>query len=365
MGEEKPIIRLPAGGSHQTPANAPVRLNVPEKAERIVPLPPEVSEPELPQRLEASERGPISGRSQEPGLEQILPESEVAAISDDPWERKAEAPIVPWGWFVLVGLILAGAIGWSLWQLSTGEQKVNATYTQATEELEKDALQTKEAEEFVSRVEETLRGYFNADSIDELAKWVRHPKRVKPLMESWYATHPLQRDPMVKMTEFVQLPFDDRGLFWRARVRTASGRPQEVYLEEQPDGSVKIGWETLVGYQPMAWDDYVHNRPGGSLDFRLTVQPDTFYSHEFADSSRWVCYRLTAPKSEEVAYGYVERSHPVAVFLENYFREREGKAAQLILRLNTPSSLNSPRGMIIEDILSVRWLYFQNPDGGA
>jgi hypothetical protein len=365
MGKEEPIIRLPGAGSRQTPADAPVRLNVPEKVERPVAPSPPVPERELPQRLEASDRGPLSGRSQEPGLEQILPESEVEGLSDDPWAQKATAPIVPWGWFVLVGLILTGAIGWSLWQLSESEQKVDSTYTQATEELEKDALQTKAAEEFVGRVEETLRNYFNADSIDELAKWVRHPERVRPLMKSWYAVHPLQRDPMVKMTEFVQLPFDDRGLFWRARIRTASGRAQEVYLEEQPDGSVKIGWETLVGYQPMPWDDYVRNRPGGSMDFRLTAHPDTFYSHEFADSNRWVCYRLTAPKSEEVAYGYVERSHPVAVFLENYFRQREGKPAQLILRLNTPSSLNSPRGMIIEDVRSIRWLYFQNPDGGA
>ena len=365
MGKEEPIIRLPGAGGRETPPGAPVRLSVPEKTDRVISPPPAVSEPELPQRLEASNRGPLSGRSQEPGLEQILPESGAVDLSDDPWAEKATAPIVPWGWFVLVGLILAGAIGWSLWQLSTSEQKVDTTYTQATQELEKDALQTKEAEEFVGRVEETLRGYFNADSIEEQAKWVRHPGRVQPLMASWYATHPLQRDPMVKMTEFVQLPFDDRGMFWRARVRTASGRAQEVYLEEQPDGSVKISWETLVGYQPMPWDDYVRNRTGGSLDFRVTVQPDTFYSHEFADSNRWVCYRLTAPQSEEVAYGYVERGQPVAVFLENYFREREGRHAQLILRLNTPSGLNSPRGMVIEDVLSIRWLYFENPDGGA
>jgi hypothetical protein len=170
---------------------------------------------------------------------------------------------------------------------------------------------------------------------------------------------------MVKMTEFVQLPIDDRGSFWRARIRTVSGRTVEVYLEEQPDGSVKIGWETLVGYQPMAWDDYIRSRSAGSLDFRITAQPDTFYSHEFADSNRWVCYRLTAPQGEEVAYGYVERGHPTAVFLENFFRENGGRPAQLILRLNTPAGLNSPRGLVIEEVLSTGWLYFQNPDGGA
>jgi hypothetical protein len=365
MGKEEPIIRLPAGGSHQTPSNAPVRLNVPGNSGRIDPSPPVAPEPEVPQRLEARDRGPFSGRSQEPGLEQILPEEDVTALSDDPWEHKTNAPIVPWGWFVLVGLILAGAIGWSLWRLSTGEQKVDTFYAEATEELEEDARQTRQAEAFVERVEETLRSYFNAGSIDELAKWVRHPDRVRPLMESWYANNPLQPDPMVKMTEFAQLPFDDRGLLWRARVRTASGRAQEVYLEEQPDGSVKIGWETLVGYQPMPWDSYVRNRPTGSLDFRVTVQPDTFYSHEFADSDRWACYRLTAPKGEEVAYGYVERGHPAAVFLENHFRERRGNRSQLILRLNTPSGLNSPRGVVIEDVRSIRWLYIENPGGGA
>jgi hypothetical protein len=363
MEEDEPIIRLPSAGSPRTRDNRPVRLGISDKIEAAPPSPAPPEE-EIPQRLEAGER-PLSGRSQEPGLEQILPEEGVVASPEDAWEHKAAAPVVPWGWLVLVALILAGAIGWSLWQVSQGEQKTDTFYAEVTREQEEDARQTKAAEEFVERVETTLRSYFAADSIDELAKWVRHPNRVRPLMEAWYATHPLQRDPMVKMTEFVQLPIDDRGSFWRARIRTVSGRAVEVYLEEQPDGSVKIGWETLVGYQPMAWDDYIRSRSTGSLDFRITAQPDTFYSHEFADSNRWVCYRLTAPQSEEVAYGYVERGHPAAAFLENFFRENGGRPAQLILRLNTPAGLNSPRGLVIEDVLSIRWLYFQNPDGGA
>ena len=40
------------------------------------------------------------------------------------------------------------------------------------------------------------------------------------------------------------------------------------------------------------------------MDFRVYVEADNFYSHEFADSDQWMSFRLTALDSEETLFGY-------------------------------------------------------------
>jgi hypothetical protein len=167
------------------------------------------------------------------------------------------------------------------------------------------------------------------------------------------------------MAEFLPQPLDNYHSFWGARIQHKSGKFHTLYLEEGSDGTVKIDWETAVGYQPMPWDDYARQRPAGDREFRVIARPDTFYSHEFADSDRWLCLRLEAPYSEEILYGYVERDRPLAQLLESHFRRLGGGSSQLILRLNAPAGLNSPRGVRIEDLRSIRWIYLHDPDRGA
>ncbi|HEY8991744.1 MAG TPA: hypothetical protein VIM46_07190 [Luteolibacter sp.] len=363
---EEPVVRLlPTGHRpqrdlrHHTPAP-------------VVPTSPAAESsgldfPELPpERLDVEAQPARAKRSQEPGIEQILDLPEDVPQIEDHWGgQTARRTPVPWGWFLLLGLLLAGGAFWSTWQVGESEQKVEATREVALAEVTKDEEATRQAEQLLARIETAIRSYFAAKTIDEIVPWVRHPQRVRPLMEAWYRDHPLKPDPFRHMAEFLPQNFGGTGSFWTARVQLASGRFHAVYLEELPDGSVKIDWATCVGYQPMAWDDYAARRPAGDFDFRVTAQPDNLFSHEFADSERWLCFRLTAPNSEEFLYGYVERDRPLAQLLESHFRQNGGRPAQLILRLNTPTGLNSPRGVRIEDLLSIRWIYLVNPDGGA
>jgi hypothetical protein len=383
MAKPNEIIRLTPPAEESEPPEAPVvrllptghrpqrglRHHAPAPAAPTPPAaePSDLDFPELPpERLDVEAQPARAKRSQEPGIEQILDLPEDAPQIEDNWggQTARRAP-VPWGWFLLLGLLLAGGAFWSTWQVSESEQKVETTREVSLAEVTKDEEATRQAEQLLARVETAIRSYFGAKTIDEMVPWVRHPRRVRPQMEAWYRDHPLKPDPFRQLVEFLPQNFGGTGSFWTARVQLASGRFHAVYLEELPDGSVKIDWATSVGYQPMAWDDFATRRPAGDFDFRVTAQPDNLFSHEFADSERWLCFRLTAPNSEEFLYGYVERDRPLAQLLERHFRQNGGRPAQLILRLSTPTGLNSPRGVRIEDLLSIRWIYLVDPDGGA
>jgi len=131
-------------------------------------------------------------------------------------------------------------------------------------------------------------------------------------------------------------------------------------------GEPRVDWETLVCYQPMKWDDFAAQRPTGtSLDFRVYVERDSFYSHEFADEKLWTCFRLTALDNEEALFGYARSGSEEAQAMLRMINENDGRKASLILRLIIPEGVRSPRGVVIESLLSARWIYIVPPDPGS
>ena len=113
----------------------------------------------------------------------------------------------------------------------------------------------------------------------------------------------------------------------------------------------------------MKWDDFVAQRPAGiSLDFRVYVERDDFYSHEFVDVNLWTCFRLTALDSEETLFGYARTGSDEARAMLRLIDENNGRKTSLILRLSIPERLQSRRGVVIEKLLGSRWIYIVPPD---
>jgi len=151
-----------------------------------------------------------------------------------------------------------------------------------------------------------------------------------------------------------------------ASVALAEGKTHNLIIEILESGEPRIDWETLVCYQPMNWDDFAVQRPTGkSLDFRVYVERDSFYSHEFGDSDRWVSFRLTALGGEETLFGYAAAGSTQAQGLLRLLEENGGRRTSLMLRLGIPEGLQSRRGVVIEELLNSRWIYLDPPDSGS
>jgi len=129
-------------------------------------------------------------------------------------------------------------------------------------------------------------------------------------------------------------------------------------------GEPKVDWGSWVNYQEMPWDRFATERPADApMDFRVAAEEDHFFSHEFADSTVWSCFRLTAPQSGEALFGYAKSDSPACRALQEIIKtDYGGKAAAVILRLTVPAGLKSRSGVIIDQVRSPRWFYLDSPE---
>jgi hypothetical protein len=332
-----------------------------------VRLGPQVPQ-ESPSRLEVAGRDELELRTHQPGIETLIePDVFNPDLAEQTWGESSEHRLpIPWGWFVLIGLGIVAAVVWSLANLKEAEVQAHSIRSETESVLAQDEIEEAEARELIDRIEKTLRAYFEAATVDGLARLVRHPKRVKPLMVEHYARDPLVQSPLKSLRVLQPLTLDNRGDFWMGSVMLADARLVNLVIEIGANGDPRIDWETLVCHQPMPWDDFARQRPAGkSMDFRVYAERDNFYSHEFADQEKWLSFRLTAPGGDETLFGYVATGSEMARLLTETVALNPNGRASLILRLVTPHGLQSRRGVVIEKVVCSRWLYINPPDPGS
>ena len=71
---------------------------------------------------------------------------------------------------------------------------------------------------------------------------------------------------------------------------------------------------------------------------------------------------LTALDSDETLFGYAKKTEQASRDILEILNLNHGKRASLILRLSIPEGLQSRRGVVIEKMLSPRWLHVDPPD---
>lgn len=351
---EVPVIRLE--NDEASDIAKPVRL----------PTPSEIKQ--ASHRLDVPAQEDYEIRSHQPGIEQLIEaEKTNPDYLEQAWgQEAAEQRSIPWGWFVLIGLVLAGGVAWSLVGVKEAEVKVKETKLEAQAAIGNEEQQDREAAQLIARIEAVTRKFFNESDIEGLVALCRQPERVLPLMKSYYADKPLSANPYEETTLLQSLTLDNRGNFWMQSVKLADGAKRTLVIEILENGEPKVDWETFVCFQPIPWDKFALERPAGtSYDFRVYIEGDTFFSHEFADSSQWDCYRLTSRDSDEPLYGYAKKDSELAKQLTGLIIANQGRRTSLILRLNIPTGIQSRRGVMIEKLLAPRWLYVTSPDSGS
>lgn len=368
MARDDKRFELRPVDDHEEPEEAPViRLESDTTSQRAKPVRLSVS-PELAnasQRLELPGREESVSRTHQPGIEALI-ETEAANpdfLEQDWGKHSTHQRAIPWGWFALIGLILAGGVIWSLSGVKDAEIKADQIRIATETVLGDEAKEELEASKLVDGIETTIRSFFQATSVESLARLVRDPERVRPLMDHHYQGKLVPTTRVVRIKPLQPLTLDNRANFWMTTVELADLPNRNLVIEILDTGEPRIDWETLVCYQPMKWDSFAADRPAGSsLDFRVHLEQDSFFSHEFADSTRWHCFRLTAPDSEETLFGYAKANGETARALLNLLNQNQGRKTSAILRVSIPEGIQSRRGVVIEKLLSPRWLYINPPE---
>jgi hypothetical protein len=348
--EQEPVVRL---GNHETQQREkPVRLAIPE-----VSLPS--------QRLDVPAREDVESRSHQPGIEELIDRAAADPdLLEQNWAKNSfHRQNVPWGWFMLFGTLIAAAVMWSLNGVNKAEVQAEKIRVATESIIDHDAQEDLEAGDLIVRIDAATRKFFDTTDVNELSRLVRHPERVTPLMHSYYGGKAVPAHG-IRRTKILQpVTLGSRGNFWMETVELANNDTRSLLIEILPSGEPRIDWETLVCYQPMKWDTFVSERPPSTtLDFRVYAEQDNFFSHEFSDPATWNCFRLTALDSDETLFGYAKKTEQASRDILEILNLNHGKRASLILRLSIPEGLQSRRGVVIEKMLSPRWLHVDPPD---
>jgi len=333
--------------------------------ESVERLPGPANEP-IEARLVSAPRDLFDGRSQEPGVDAILDQQAPVANVEQPWGvEDGRLAGIPYGWFLLIGLLLAAAGAWSIHAMHRGEELLKVQHGAILERVDQDKIADQQAEALVDEVERVVAGYLRAETVADLLRWVRQPERVEPLIASEWRERPRRALQFTGMTVFQPQDYGGKS-FWVVRAEVRDGEPQTLLVEQTDTSGVKVDWETHLCYQPMAWDRFIGERPDDrALEFRVRATPDMHHSHEFSDSARWICFRLTAKGAEDYLFGYALAGSPEAAFLSERCQATPGGLTSVILRLRVPVGCKAPRGVVIERIASPHWVRTGDPGDDA
>ncbi len=336
-----------------------------QRKESPVRLAVDATDTEVSQRLELLELDIADLRTHQPKIESLIePEQENLTTTEETWGADAEAnKSLPWGWFALIGLILAGGIIWSLSRVNEADTTADEIKLATEIAIVDDEKEKQEASALIDKIENTIHEFYRLPTVEARAQHIRHPDRVRPLMAAYYAGKSIPTSQQVTIQILQPVTLEDRANFWMASLALANGEKPNLLIEVLKSGEVQIDWETLVCHQPIPWETFVQNRPSGtSLDFRVSVEADTFFSHEFINSNKWACFRLTALGSDSPLFGYARANDEISTAIDEILQRNTSGKASMILRLSIPEGLNSRSGVIIEKLLSPRWIYVDPPN---
>ena len=338
-------------------------------------------------RLDVPEAGTLTMREpikEEMAMPYMMGETDLDKVPEilgpeSEWLITAEAKEVtrvPMGWFVLLFAVLGGVLIWAFSQ-SIGE--VDGTveagalpdsvidqeaYDQLGQSVFRDneAKLMEEAARDYGEMEEILRGFLSAKTVEERLKYVRHPDRVKPLMMDHYKRFPIQSYQYEKANDYTAVSLKKRP-FVVLSARVAEGKSFSILLEDVEKGYL-VDWESFASYQPITFEDYLKNRPTLPIDLRVYGSFDDFYAYEFQEEDGYLCVRLTSERTDKAIFGYVKEGTTLASEVKKYLEAPPGrpKIQPFILRVRFLPESKAPRSVVIDKIISTSWAYPTNPD---
>lgn len=281
--------------------------------------------------------------------------------------EEKESTKVPMGWFVLLGLGLAGVVVWASLQSLTADRGddveiINPEGLFTDKPLGKlaEIEAQRAAEKHFKDMEAAVSGFLAADTIEGKAEFVRHRERVLPLMKKFYKDYPLVVTEFSSTEEYRITSLNYRP-FLALKAEDVDGEHYPILLEDTKEG-ILVDWESFVCFQPIPPETYVEEKPLEPVSMRVYATPDHFYAYEFADESEYACYKLTFRKSEEWLYGFVKRGGVLDQKFRVTFTESKKKVYQpLILRLRFLEGSRAPRSVLIEELESKLWAFAENP----
>lgn len=209
-----------------------------------------------------------------------------------------------------------------------------------------------------TQIESTLRGFFEASTVEAKLSYVRDASRVRPLMEQYHSTRPAARRHW-KALGWV-LPVEEPGFrLGYAQATFADGEPVSLIIEEMPDGTFRVDWESSVRYGELDWSVFLQTQPTAPKLFRVIAsRPRHAPATEAPQGSEVL--EIKHPDDDNVIYAYFDRLDPKFQSLLQQLQTGNWKDVPLTLRLCYTGPTQGGSGSVrIADIEGKGWLILQ------
>jgi|UniRef100_UPI0037835FB7 hypothetical protein len=207
------------------------------------------------------------------------------------------------------------------------------------------------------KIETTIRGFFESDTIEKKLAYVRDPQRVRPLMENFYRNRSLEHREWKSLGWI--LPVEEPGYrLGYAQAVFGDAEPVSLIIEELGDGGFRVDWESSVRYGEIGWNEFIQTQPATPKLFRVIAsKPRHAPSAEAPQGSEIL--EIKHPEEDDVIYAYFDRQDPKFQPLLQQLQTGNWKDVPLTLRLCYPGPAGSGKSVRIADVEGKGWLILQ------
>lgn len=204
--------------------------------------------------------------------------------------------------------------------------------------------------QFLAAAEPLTGEFLDARDVEAMLDLVHDPEVAEARMKAFYGDGRIHAPGMSGFNVAKQVV--RTGDISRLEVRTGDFEQKSISYVESAD-SIKIDWESWVGWSEMKWEDFLETKPVEGRVFRLKLYPIEYYNFEFSDDKKWKSYRLESPDGRYSIYGYVESESVLNARLRP---SPDVKSVPLMLSLKFPENSVSPNQVVIEEIVNEGWV---------
>jgi hypothetical protein len=190
---------------------------------------------------------------------------------------------------------------------------------------------------------ETLSRFFNAKTVEEMAKEVRHPEMTLPRMKSFYAQGGIPRQKAEFTIDWREQDNWARGGvdFIFTTLRIDGSKEMAASLEIPKDGSaLKLDWESFVAWSEVPWSEFLKTTSEKSGDFRVTITPIDYYNGFYSDRTKYHAFLVKDAGNFGTCYAYCDVNSALGIRLHECVREAR-KSGQVI----TPTGAEVEQGL--------------------
>lgn len=193
--------------------------------------------------------------------------------------------------------------------------------------------------------------FLAATTQQERLRWVRQPAAVADLMERFYRDGPGASEKMAGIGKMPQVMTEDQ-VCARFTVKMTDGSKRLLFVPFDESGG-GVDFKSYVRQCSDPWSEVLDGTVAKAGEMRVFLKQASYYNHEFADESQWLCLIATSPELENPIYLYARRDNPdLLLFLKNPPKNPQ----RYTIALENPGQGHRNRQWQLTRVLATGWV---------